>query len=501
MVAERKALREAVSRLQAWDRAAAELSFGEPQADIARARLLEWVRYRNPGYHVGWFHRELCAALQRFSDGVRYQRSPRLIIAAPPRHGKSEITSRRFPVWHMGRNPTHEIILASYNQGLANDMSRDARTARDLALSWWPHLAPGKHSKDGVEEWETQGGGGLLAVGAGAGATGHGAHVFIIDDPFKDAKEADSAVIREGRWKWYTQTAYTRLAPGAGILIMATRWNHDDLTGRALKQFELGEENWEVISFPAIAERDEPYRKAGEPLHPERYSLRELEQKKRVLGSRGWNALYQQRPTPDEGGLFRRAWLSHRYRHDPQRPPEPYTQIVISVDATFTDTETSAYVSIQAWGRIGWIKHHLLDEIHARMDFPAMLAALRDFTRKWSRAVIVIEDKALGWALISTLRAEIPNVIPFSPNAHGNKITRAQHAAPTWEAGCVALPETEWTGDFVEELAAFPLGKYMDRVDSMSQYFLWIAEQRCAGDDEALTQAMAAVLEEGLDEW
>lgn len=457
------------------------MDLAPPTPESARLHLLDFVRWGHPSYQAGWFHRELCREIEQFSAEVAARRSPRLIISAPPRSGKSEIVSRRAPVWHLGQYPGDEVVVASYGQDLANDMSRDARGVRNQVIQepgfQWHGLEPG--AKDGVELWTLAGGGSYKAVGVGGPLTGRGAHCLIIDDPLKNAEEAESQRIRDARWDWYRTTAYTRLAPGGGVLIMATRWHHDDVTGRALAQLAAGEEPWRVVSFPAIAEEDEPYRQHGEALHPERYPLDDLERIRTVLGSRAWTALYQQRPTPETGGLFQRAWLGHRYLQDPQRPERPYDEIAVSVDATFKDGRKTDYVSIQTWGRYGWTEYHVLDEVHARMDFVATRQALRDNAKKWRPHAVIIEDAANGPALVADLRNEIPNVIPFNPARYGSKNSRAQKSTPTWESGAIRLPaDAPWTADYVEEHCSFPLGAHDDRVDAMSQLLLWWGERR-----------------------
>jgi len=492
--AERAEGRRALEREIEWREAAASLTLGEPDPAIARRHLLEFIRVGHPNYLVGWFHRELCYELERFSREITAGLSPRLLIAAPPRSGKSEIVSRRWPVWHLGRNPRHEVVVASYGQDLANDMSRDARAIRNEVVDWWPHLAPG--NRDGVENWRTVGGGSYFAVGVGGPLTGRGCNCLILDDPLKNFEEASSQVIRDSRWHWYTSTAYTRLAPGGGVLAMATRWHEDDPSGRMLEQLRTGEEAWRVVSYPAIAEQDEPYRREGEALHPERYPLEQLHQIRTVLGSRSFAALYQQRPTPAAGGTFQRAWLAKRFAHDPQRPPRPYDEIIVSIDATFTDSATSDFVSIQAWGRYGWTEYHALDEVHARMSYVDTRQSLRDFVRKWNPSAVLIEAAANGHALISDLQSEIPGIIGFKPIEYGNKDIRAQLATPLFESGCVSFPELPWVGDTVEELVSYPAGTNDDRVDALSQTFIYWSRRRSnTHDTEAMIQALQGVMD------
>ena len=155
----------------------------------ARRDLLFWTQWTHPGYQVGWVHEDICRRLEAFSDAVANRESPRLILCLPPRHGKSTLLCQRLPVWHLGRNPDHEIVLATYGQALADDHSRAARRIRSSAVEWgvWDHLAPRKEGKDTASEWETTRGT-VKVVGVGGPLTGRGAHLLVIDDPLKDSE-------------------------------------------------------------------------------------------------------------------------------------------------------------------------------------------------------------------------------------------------------------------------------------------------------------------------
>lgn len=479
---------DAIQRELAWREAERTLTFGPPDPFIAQGHLLEYMRLHHPKYLVGWFHRELCRELDLFSRAVTLEQSPRLVISAPPQHGKSEIVSRKFPVHHLGNNPGHKIALASYGQSLANDMSRDARSTRDdSATGDWEGLAPG--DKNGVEHWLTADGSSFKAVGAGGALTGSGAHILILDDPIKNWEEAHSQTIRDSRWSWYMSTATTRMAPGGGILVMATRWHEDDISGRILKLNEQGLEKWRVVNFPGLAEEDEIYRKRGEALHPERYTTEALEQKRRVMPPRIWAALYQQRPTPDGGGIFERGWLTERFLHDPQRPPEPYDEIMVSIDATLTDAATSDFVAMVVIGRKGTTQFDVLDEVHDRMSYVGLRSAARDLIVKWRPSIILIERAASGHALIDELKSEFPAVIGFKPSEFGSKDTRAIMVTPLFEGKNVRFPkEGRFTSDFVEELASFPSGAHDDRVDALAQGLIhWTKKFQAGRDDRALT--------------
>lgn len=405
-------------------------------------------------------------ALQDVSEG----RIKRLIVTMPPRHGKSERVSRKFPAWHIGRNPNDEVILASYSIDLSRGFSRIARDT----LSAHADVFGVKVDKNNqsAESWGTEGyRGGLHAAGVGGPITGKGARIAIIDDPVKNAEEADSETMRDKIWEWYTSTLYTRLTPDGRIIVVMTRWHEDDLVGRLLKkeQDELKEgshkgERWTVINFPAIAEQDDYLgRSEGEPLWPEQGFDRErMEQIKIDVGSRVFNALYQQRPSAAEGNLLKREWWNY-YEYLPD-----INSMLISVDAAFKDEDDSDFVVCQVWGRHG-PNVYLVDQVRARMNFLATIQTIRNLYKKYPHAALkLIEDKANGTAIIQTLSREMSGIIPVKPE--GGKVARVNAVSAFIESGNVYLPRTaEWIGDFIEEASNFPNGKNDDQVDAMSQ--------------------------------
>ena len=188
---------------------------------LAKRRLLPFVQRLNPRYDAGWVHKDICRRLELFSDDVAKGLSPRLMLLMPPRSGKSELASRMFPAWHLGRHTDHEVIACAYNVSLAMSFSRKVKEAMDdpaYQSVFDARLNPDFRSN---EEWGLANGrGGYVAAGVGGGITGKGAHVLVIDDPIKNAEEADSADVREKLWDWYGSTAYTRLAPGGGVLVI-----------------------------------------------------------------------------------------------------------------------------------------------------------------------------------------------------------------------------------------------------------------------------------------
>lgn len=316
--------------------------------ELCRRRLIYYVTEMMPEYLPGWFHQDLCRRLEKFVKDVEAEKSPRLIVAVPPRHGKSKLASDLLPSWVLGKHPDWPLILASYAQELPISFSRNIRDRiQDPAhMAIFPDVKLRQDAK-GVEAWKTTKDGGVKAVGVGGGLTGFGGKILIADDLIKDAEAAGSDLILKNTWDWYQMVFRSRLAPGGGILLIGTRWHWHDPSGRALEIDEEAKkagvpdwerENWEVISYPALAEHDEflmrdgtiledadpddairLLRKKGDALHPERYPVAELKKVKNTLSSTNWSALYQQKPTPEEGSYFvktdfRYRWLDPAYR-------------------------------------------------------------------------------------------------------------------------------------------------------------------------------------------
>jgi len=416
---------------------------------------------------------------------VRLRDTPdgRLIISMPPQEGKSTRVSRDFILDTLLHNPDTRVVAASYAQGLAN---RNGRTVRNT-LTAHPELGLTIAPDNGaVSEWQIAGRqGGMLSVGRGAGITGRPADLLVIDDPLKDRTEADSETIRETCWDWWTDSLSTRLSPGAPVVLILTRWHLDDLAGRLLKAPDG--HLWRVVNIPAQADHD-PAKGQADPLGREpgqymtsarRRTTAQWDAIKTRSGSRTWNALYQGRPTPAAGGIFQRDWLErHQYdqpmwieRDDGARlTTNPGDELLISADFAFKDTAASDYVAIGAWLRRG-VDAYLLDQTHGRLDFLSSCHALRTMAARWPQAVLkLVEDKANGPAVITSLRRTVPGIVPEEPR--GGKTERAHAVTPFFEAGNVHLPAPElapWVGDYIEELCGFPNAANDDQVDQTTQ--------------------------------
>lgn len=438
----------------------------------ARKGLSYFTLHTKPDYLLGWVHKEICDELDRFLQDVADKKSPRLIITMPPRSGKSELVSRRFPAFALGRNPELQIIATSYSSDLSQRFNRDVQRVIDDEKYF--DLFPSTRLSNSRVRTDSRGSyirtsdlfeivghaGAYRSCGVGGGITGQGADILIIDDPIKDRAQAASKTIRDSIWDWYTSTAYTRLSPGGGVIVMATRWHTDDLIGRLIQRMGEGD-TFRIVNYPAIAEHDELHRKAGEALHPERYPLSTLQQIKKTIGSRDWEALYQQHPVPDGGALFKLEWFR---RWTASNLPPEFDHTLMSWDMTFKDSKNSDYVVGQVWGKKG-PNFYLLDQVRGQWDFVKTKEMVRVLAHKWPRVVRkLVEDKANGSAVISELKSTVSGFVPITPTE--SKEARASSVTPYFEAGNVFIPEDSaapWVPHYVSELLEFPAGSHDDQ--------------------------------------
>lgn len=410
------------------------------------------------------------------SELIRAASTPdsRLIISMPPQEGKSQRCSRRFPLWTLHHNPETRIAIVSYE---ANVARRWGRAVRD-DITTHPHL--GLRVRDDLaaqHEWQLAGPqGGVYTAGIGAALTGRPVDLLIIDDPLKDRVQADSALYRERCWDWWQEVGSTRLAPGAPVVLILTRWHQDDLAGRLLAAPDG--HLWRFLNIPAQADADDdPLGRApGEFLESARGRTHEQWEAIRVRsGSRTWNALYQGRPAPAEGGLLQRTWWQFW-----DTPPDLSNATVIqSWDLAFKDAKTSDFVVGQVWAQLG-AHLYLLDQVRGRFSFTETCRQIQQLTQKWPAATTkLVEDKANGPAVIDALRGSVPGLVPVNPE--GGKEARAAAVSPLIEARNVWLPNparAPWVDELIEECAAFPNATHDDQVDALTQALTRLAVTR-----------------------
>lgn len=422
-----------------------------------------------------------------------------LIVEAPPRHGKSELVSRRVPLWHLQQYPDRHVTLAGYGAALPVSHSRWVRDAlsehgADLGVS----LAQDSTAAD---RWHTRAGGSCRAVGVGGALTGFGSHLLVIDDPISNAEEADSEIMRDKVWDWFAAVAWTRREPGATVVVMCTRWHEDDLIGRILAHPELGRQA-KRITLRAVAEDDaDPLGRApGTALWADRYDAKALEEIHATLPARWWSALYQQRPSSAEGAEIKRHWW--RWYDELPVKRDSMDFVCASWDCAFRDSDGSDYVVGTVWGVYGSYRY-LLDMYRERADFGATVKAVVDVNSRWRPNATLIEAKANGDAVINTLTDLVPGIVPVEPQ--GGKESRVRAASPQIQAGNVYLPKTGWANELVEEAAAFPLGKHDDAIDSTAQALNWLLMHRTehathltATDDRWVAPHLAALRARGV---
>ena len=405
----------------------------------------------------------------------------RLIISMPPQEGKSQRASRRFPLWVLSQNKDTRVAVISYESNVAR---RWGRAIRDDIMQHGDTLDMRvRDDLSAQHEWQLEGhDGGVYSTGLSGALTGRPVDLMIIDDPIKDREQADSLVYRDRAWDWWTDTGSTRLAPGAPVILILTRWHHDDLAGRLLAA-EDGH-LWRVINIPAVAdhrpekgETDQLGRAPGEFMLSARgrTTLQWHAIQKRV-GPRTWSSLYQGHPTPLAGNLFPEEWARYDtpmwVREDDGHcwVPGHNWEMVQSWDLAFKDLDSSDYVVGQVWLRVGPTMY-LLDQVRDRLSFTATLAAIKAMSAKWPQAAAkFVEDKANGPAVINALRRQLGGLIPVEPE--GSKYARAAAVSPFVHSMNVVLPTVELLPNVAEllvEASGFPNHAHDDTVDAFSQ--------------------------------
>ncbi len=459
---------------------------------LSRRRLLPFTQRINPQYLAGWVHMDICRRLEKFSDDVAKGLSPRLMLLMPPRSGKSELASRMFPAWHLGRNPDHEIIACSYNVSLAMSFSKKVKEVLEDPV-FHPvfdiRLDPNNQS---AEEWALNASkGGYVAAGVGGGITGKGAHLLTIDDPLKNAEEADSADTREKLWDWYGSTAYTRLAPGGGVLVVQTWWHDDDLAGRLQNVMAADPEadRFVVVKYPAIAEHDEYLdedsdlivyeppengrllRSKGEALHPERYDIQKLNQIKRTISPRFWSALYQQNPVPDDGAYF----LKENFRRG-EIPHVSKANVFIAWDFAISEKKTNDYTV----GTVLLHDEHDVLHVAEQTRFKSgdaffIVEAILNLCQRWYSPSLSVgfEDGQIFRAIEALLKKRMiersiyPAIMTLKPLT--DKLARARPLQGRMQQGMVSFNQSaEWYDSCRLEMLRFPAGAHDDQVDSLS---------------------------------
>src|SRR5215510_12290129 len=449
-------------------------------ADVLRKDLCAFIHRSFIELEAGktflwnWHIEVLAAKLEE----VRRGRCKRLIVNMPPRHLKSDTISIAFPAWVLGHEPTKQLLSVTYAQDLSDNLARRSRTL--MTSPFYQALFDTRISKgrEAVSDYERTAGGYRLSTSIGGVLTGRGADIIIIDDPLK-ADEALSEPRRRSVNEWYDNTLRSRLnsQEQGAIIIVMQRLHADDLVAHVQQH-----ESWDVLSFPAIAEKDEMYdvltaygrrqipRKTDEILQPTLLSATRLADLQRGMTDYNFAAQYQQNPQPFSGNIVKRDWLKY---YGPNDKPERFHQIIQSWDTANKDTELSDYSVCTTWGVIR--KHlYLLDVFRRKLDFPSLKRAVLDLAHLHKARVVLVEDKASGTQLIQELRAGHFSIIQAAPAMDGSKIMRLDSQTTKIAGGFVLFPkEAHWLETYIKELTSFPNSKYDDQVDSTVFALAW----------------------------
>ena len=422
----------------------------------ARQNLIAFTEYTYPRYISTTLHGKVAEALERIEQGT----IDRLMLLLPPRHGKSELASRRFCPWYLGKHSHKSIIAASATATLAGGFGRDVRNI--IKTPEYQSLFETRLSEDSKAKglWHTEDGGQYYAVGVGGDVMGRGGDVFLIDDPFSNMADAQSELQRDNVWEWYTGTVYNRLEPGGAVILINHRMHEDDLSGRILAQQAAGGDTFEVIEFPAISADNEA-------LCPERYTLEQLERIKANTLPRFWNALYQQAPAPDEGDYFKSDWLKP-YTQQPDRDTlRIYGGSDYAVTADGGDYTVHIVIGVDPANRM-----YLLDLWRGQTDSADWIESFCDMVAAW---------KPIGWAeergqirsgvgpfLTRRMRERRTHVHREDFPTRGDKSIRAQSMRGRMALEGLYVPQNaSWYPDFERELLSFPMGKHDDQVDAL----------------------------------
>lgn len=446
-------------------------TFGQAAATPGRATsFASFVSRVNPRF-VWYPHvRQLAAVLQRVADGEL----SRLMIFAPPRHGKSELVSRLFAAYYLYRHPARWVGLNSYAAELAYTLSRNARenytrAGRKLSDTAWA-----------VRHWESGQGGGMWAAGVGGPITGKGFHLGVIDDPVKNAEEAASELVRARQWEWYRSTFYTRQEPDAAVVVIQTRWHEDDLSGRLLAAEDEEPERWHVVhleavksaaapTYPATVTLEPDGRAPGEALAPARYDADRLARIAARIGDYYFAALYQQRPRAHSGNLFRREWF----------------EVVAAVPAGARLVRYWDKAGTQGGGAhtAGLLLaehrgvYYVADLVMGQWAADERERVIRQTAERdraaYGHVVIGVEQEP-GSGGLESAQATVRNLAGFTVHADrptGDKVLRAEPIAAQAAAGNVKLVAGTWNGRYLDIVTAFPLGAVRDPVDAQSGAF------------------------------
>jgi len=465
-----------------------------PDEQMAAARIggpAEWSKLMNPEWPVPDFVRRISDIIRdEIAESIRERDGGLLMISLPPGHNKSYIASVNTPEWFLEKYPDKRVAIVSYGHRRAMEWGEEIRNhIRENPDKFAIRLRKDTTAKD---RFHTEQGGGVLCTGIGGPLTGFRAHLVGIDDPVKDDEEAKSEVMREKHWNWFRTVAITRRWPEAMTFIVMTRWHEDDLVGRVHALYAEAEKQGtaaklprlRVIRIPCIAEEDDVLgRTPGEPLWPEMgYDERWAERTRYLVGSHVWATMYQQRPSPEGGGIFKLQYFryftdegTHYALHAPDgkahRVLKSECRYFQTADTAMTEKDTSDFTVVSTFA-LTPLNHLLVVNVErARLEIPEQWPFVQNAIARartlGSYLWTAVEDKGSGTGLLQLGRKL---GMPLRAlKAERDKTTRATPASVWYENGMVYhARNAHWLADFEHELLAFPNGSHDDQVDTVA---------------------------------
>lgn len=433
-------------------------------ATLAHKLNPNWI----PAKHLLYVSGKIASAIHKGNG--------RLIISAPPRHGKSELVTTNVPIWVLERFPDKEVILTSYGAELSTDFGRKVRdivTSNEALLDMRVRQDASKASN-----WSTTMGGSMRSIGLGGSITGRGADILIIDDYIKEVKEALSQAHHEYVWNWFVSTAMTRLEPGGTVIIIATRWHHNDLIGRILKHKGIAE-GWDYIRLPAFAEENDVLgRTPGEPLFRSRYDVEALAERQITLGTYWFNAMYQQDPKDDNSKVADKSWLQTiETLEDPDNCR--YARVWdLASTANGGDYTVGTLMAAHNKTEVTTIMNVVRKQLSpGAVESLIRATALAD----GYNTIIYIEQEpgSSGKLLFEYLKNTVlPEFTVMSVPASESKLVRSQPFLAACEAGKVVLLKGSWNELFLDEFDAFPDGSHDDQVDTTAMGYERLIRKR-----------------------
>jgi predicted phage terminase large subunit-like protein len=460
----------------------------------AQDDFLTFVRLVAPSLVSDWKMGKHIEVISNKLDDLENGHIKRLMVFLPPRSSKSVLCSKLFPAWYIGRNPEHEIMTVSHSDQLASDFGRSVRDI--VTTEQFQEIFRGVTLRSDVRaagKWKTNQNGTYYAAGVRSQIAGRGAHIAILDDVMSEEdsySEAGRRYVKE----WYPAGLRTRIMPNGAILIINTRYHFDDLCGWLLKQQEeMSEYNtlpWDVVRIPAWLDEE-----AAELLDlpeggsyfpewkPDEVLAIDEAEIKASNGSRYWNSLYMQDPTPEEGGLIKKKWIQEWEYEEP-----PTCEFIIQTyDTAFSTRTTADYSVIQTWGIFSLYEQNemgiedfapnliLLGNVRGRFEYPELRRTAQMLYSKHKPDVCIIEKKASGQSLIQDMRRSGLPVKDYTPDR--DKVARAYAASPIMEAGRVWIPKNKkWADELIEELTRFPHAAHDDQVDALVMAIHYLKE-------------------------